>query len=54
MISRGIIHAGNVFKTNGVPAACDNGNIRDYGAVVIWDPVDMVVRILIRFDCLLM
>ena len=36
-----------------ISAAADKGNIRDYEAVVIWDPVDVVVRILIRFDCLL-
>ena len=43
----------NVFKTNGIAAAAGKGNIRDYEAVVIWDLVDMVSRILIRFDCLL-
>ena len=39
--------------TKGIAAAANKGNIRDYEAVVIWDPVDMVVRILTRFDCLL-
>ena len=34
-------------------AAAGKGNIRDYEAVVIWDPVDVVGRILIRFDYLL-
>ena len=46
-------YSGNVFNTNGIAAAADKSNIRDYESVVIWDPVDMVVRILIRFDCLL-
>ena len=36
-------------KTNGITAAADKGNIRDYEAVINWDPVDVVVQILICF-----